>query len=260
VTDSIVSSDGARIAFDLLGDSDAMPIVLVHSLGCDHQMWDHQLGELARTHRVVALDLRGHGKSDAPDADYTLDRLGNDVIEVADGLGIDSFDYCGLSVGGLIGLWLGLNAGARVRSLTLCNTGAKISEIERWNERIEVARTRGMEPLVDAVIDRWFTPEFVDDQPQVVEQYRFRLLETDPKGYAGCCAAIRGADLRHDVHAIATRTLIVAGTRDVATPPELSELLANQITGSTLTLLEAGHLSNLEQPEAFTDALTHFLT
>ena len=144
MTDLIVASDGARIAFDLLGDSDALPIVLVHSLGCDHQMWDHQLGELARTHRVVALDLRGHGKSDAPDADYTLDRLSTDVLEVADGLGIESFDYCGLSVGGLIGLWLGLNARSRVRSLTLCNTGAKISETERWNERIELARTRGM--------------------------------------------------------------------------------------------------------------------
>lgn len=260
MTDLIVASDGARIAFDLLGDSDALPIVLVHSLGCDHQMWDHQLGELARTHRVVALDLRGHGKSDAPDADYTLDRLSTDVLEVADGLGIESFDYCGLSVGGLIGLWLGLNARSRVRSLTLCNTGAKISETERWNERIELARTRGMEPLVDAVIDRWFTPDFVDAQPQVVEQYRFRLLETDPKGYAGCCAAIRDADLRDDVHAIATRTLIVAGTRDIATPPELSELMATQIQGSTLTLLEAGHLSNIEQPEAFTDALTRFLT
>lgn len=259
MTESIVASDGARIAFDLLGDAGRPPIVLVHSLGCDHHMWDHQLGELARTHRVVALDLRGHGDSDAPDTDYTLDRLGNDVVEVVDGLGIDGFDFCGLSIGGLIGLWLGLNAGTRLRSLTLCNTGAKISEIERWNERIEVARSHGMEPLVDAVIDRWFTPEFVDAQPQVVEQYRFRLLETDPKGYAGCCAAIRGADLRDDVHAITTRTSIVAGTRDVATPPELSELLATQIKGSALTLLEAGHLSNVEHPQAFTDALTSFL-
>ncbi len=259
MTQSIAVTDGANIAFEALGHDGAPPLVLVHSLGCDHSMWDHQLGELARTHRVVALDIRGHGKSDAPDADYTLDRLGRDVVDVIDELGIDTFDYCGLSVGGLIGQWLGLNVASRLRSLTLCNTGAKISEIERWNERIEVARSQGMAPLVDAVIDRWFTSEFVDAQPQDVEQFRFGLVETDPRGYAGCCAAIRDADLRDDVHAITTRTLLIAGTRDIATPPELSVFLNTQIEGSCLTLLEAGHLSNVEQPQAFTEALTQFL-
>ena len=259
MTQSIVVSDGTRIAFDVLGDGGAPPIVLVHSLGCTHHMWDHQLGELARSHRVVAMDVRGHGHSDAPDADYTLDRLGTDVIDVVEGLGIQSFDYCGLSIGGLVGLWLGLNAANRLRSLTLCNTGAKISETERWNERIDVARTQGMEPLVDAVIDRWFSSDFVEAKPQEIEQFRFGLLDTDPLGYAGCCAAIRGADLRDDVHAISTRTLIIAGARDIATPPELSELLKSQIKESSLALLEAGHLSNVEQPQAFTDTLTHFL-
>jgi 3-oxoadipate enol-lactonase len=259
VTRSIAVSDGTQIAFDTLGEEDAPPIVLLHSLGCTHHMWDHQLGQLARARRVVAIDLRGHGDSDAPDEDYTLERLGTDVIDVVDGLGIDGFDYCGLSIGGLIGLWLGLNAAGRLRSLTICNSGAKISEIERWNERIEIARSQGMEPLVDAVIDRWFTTEYLDAKPQEVEQLRFGLLETDPRGYAGCCAAIRGADLREDVHTITTRTLMIAGTGDIATPPDLSAFLHEQIKGSAITLLEAGHLSNVEQPQAFTDALLQFL-
>ena len=170
MTDSLAASDGAQIAFDVHGDESAPPLVLVHSLGCDHHMWDHQVGTLSQTHRVVTLDIRGHGASDASPGDYALERLSRDVLDVADGLGVEAFDYCGLSVGGLIGLWLGLNTGGRIRSLTLCNTGAKISDVERWNERIEVARTAGMPGLVDGVIERWFTPEFVDAHPEEIER------------------------------------------------------------------------------------------
>ena len=166
MTDSLAVSDGAQIAFDLTGDASAPPLVLVHSLGCDHHMWDHQVGTLSQTHRVVALDIRGHGASDSPLGDYTLERLGRDVVDVVDGLGVQAFDYCGLSVGGLIGLWLGLHTGGRLRSLTLCNTGAKISDVERWNERIDVAGTAGMPALVDGVIERWFTSEYADTHPE----------------------------------------------------------------------------------------------
>ena len=257
MTDAIVVTDKVRIAYDDRGQGS--PLMLVHSLGCDHHMWDHQLGVLSAARRVVAIDLRGHGESDASAGDYTLERLGRDVVDVADDLGIERFDYCGLSIGGLIGQWLGLHAGGRVRTLTLCNTGAKISEVERWNERIEVARTQGMGPLVDAVIERWFTEEFVDEHPEEIERFRTQLLETDPEGYAGCCAAIRGADLRDEIHTIGARTLLVAGTRDIATPPELAEFLHSQIEDSSLVTLEAGHLSNVEQPDAFTDAITRFL-
>jgi len=260
VTESLAVSDGAQIAFDVRGKESAPPLVLVHSLGCDHHMWDHQTGTLSQTHRVVALDIRGHGASDAPGGDYTLERLGRDVVDVADGLGLEAFDYCGLSIGGLIGLWLGLHTGGRLRSLTLCNTGAKISEAERWNERIEIASTAGMPALVDGVIERWFTADYVDAHPEEIERARAQLLVTDPGGYAGCCAAIRDADLREEVHAITTRTLIVAGTHDVATPVELSDFLHAQLTQSALTLLDAGHLSNVEQPDAFTAAITEFLS
>ena len=260
MTGSLAVSDGVQIAFDVRGDESAPPLVLVHSLGCDHHMWDHQAGPLSQTHRVVALDIRGHGASDAPRGEYTLERLGRDVVDVVDGLGIEAFDYCGLSVGGLVGLWLGLHTGSRLRSLTLCNTGAKISEAERWNDRIEVAGTAGMPALVEGVIERWFTSEYADAHPEEIERARAQLLVTDPGGYAGCCAAIRDADLRQEVHAITTRALIVAGTRDVATPVELSDFLHAQLTRSTLTLLEAGHLSNVEQPDAFTAAITQFLS
>ena len=259
MTDAVTVSDGTLIAVAVHGDEAAPPLLLVHSLGCDHHMWDHQIGVFSQTHRVVGVDIRGHGASDAPAGDYTLERLGRDVMDVADALDIESFDYCGLSVGGLIGQWLGLHVGTRLRSLTLCNTGAKISEVERWNERIDTARAQGMAALVDAVIDRWFTPEFGEAHPEEIERFRSQLLATDPAGYAGCCAAIRGADLRDDVHGIATRTLLVAGTRDIATPPELTEDLRAQIKDSQVISLEAGHLSNVEQPDAFTDAVTRFL-
>jgi 3-oxoadipate enol-lactonase len=222
-------------------------------------MWQAQVDALSPTYRVVAVDIRGHGRSEVSDGDYTLDQLGQDVIDVADALALDTFHYCGLSIGGLIGQWLGLNAADRLRSLTLCNTGAKISEVDRWNERIEVARTQGMPALVDAVIERWFTPGFTTGHPDDIASARTWLLETDPAGYAGCCAAIRGADLRDDVQAITTPTLVIGGTGDVATPPEQSEFLHEQIKGSQLTLLDAGHLSNLEREAEFTAALLGFL-
>jgi 3-oxoadipate enol-lactonase len=247
------------LGHDDIGGRDAPPVILVHSLGCDRRMWRAQVDALSSSFRVIAVDIRGHGRSAVPDGDYRLEQLGRDVIEVADLLTLDTFHYCGLSIGGLIGQWLGLNAAARLRSLTLCNTGAKISELERWNERIEVARTQGMAALVDAVIERWFTPAFIASHPDDIARARTWLLETDAEGYAGCCAAIRGADLRDEVRAITARTLVVGGTGDVATPPEQSEYLHEQIAGSELRLLAAGHLSNIEQEAEFTEALLGFL-
>lgn len=248
------------LAHDDVGGRDAPAVILVHSLGCDRRMWQAQVAALSPSFRVVAVDIRGHGRGEVPDGDYTLDQLGRDVVDVADALSLDAFHYCGLSIGGLIGQWLGLNASARLRSLTLCNTGAKISEIERWNERIEVARTQGMPALVDAVIERWFTPDFITSHPDDIARARDWLLETDARGYAGCCAAIRGADLRSEVRAVTTRTLVIGGTGDIATPPEQSEFLHEQIAASELKLLDAGHLSNIEREPEFTEALLGFLT
>jgi 3-oxoadipate enol-lactonase len=247
------------LAHDDVGSRDAPPLILVHSLGCDRRMWEPQIQPLSKKFRVIAVDIRGHGRSDVPAGDYTLEQLGRDVVDIADALSLDTFHYCGLSIGGLIGQWLGLNAGTRLRSLTLCNTGAKISEVERWNERIDIARTQGMPALVDAVIDRWFTPAFIAAHPDAIERARRWLLATDAGGYAGCCAAIRGADLRDEVGAITTRTLVIGGTGDVATPPEQSAFLHAQIKGSDLKLLDAGHLSNVEQRDEFTEALLGFL-
>jgi 3-oxoadipate enol-lactonase len=248
------------LAYDDIGDRDAPAVILVHSLGCDQRMWQAQVDALSPSFRMIAVDIRGHGRSEVPDGDYTLEQLGRDIVDVAGALSLETFHYCGLSIGGLIGQWLGLNASAHLRSLTLCNTGAKISEEERWNERIEVARTQGMPALVDAVIERWFTPAFIASHPDDIERARAWLLETDGGGYAGCCAAIRGADLREEVRAITTRTLVIGGTGDVATPPEQSEFLHEQIAASELTLLDAGHLSNIEQEAEFTEALLSFLT
>jgi 3-oxoadipate enol-lactonase len=223
-------------------------------------MWRTQVEALAPQFRVIAVDIRGHGRSEVPKGDYTLDELGRDIVDVADALSLDTFHYCGLSIGGLIGQWLGLHAAPRLRSLTLANTGAKISEVERWNERIEVARTQGMPALVDAVIDRWFTPEFITGSPDDIAAARTWLLETDAEGYAGCCAAIRGADLRNEVKSIDTPTLVIGGTGDVATPPEQSEFLHEQIKDSRLKLLAAGHLSNIEKDVEFTESLLGFVS
>ncbi len=253
------TSSGNRIAYFTAGRPWRPALVLTHSLGSDHHMWDAQIAALKSQYYIVAIDNIGHGQSDAPAGDYTVEQMAAGVMAVADAAELEQFHYCGLSVGGLTGQWLGVHHADRLLSLTLSNTAAKIGAAETWQERIDIARTQGMAGLVDTVIARWFSEGFEQRHPKTFASARATLAATNAVGYAGVCAALRDGDLRDAVASITVPTLIVGGVNDLATPIDQARWLHTQIAGSQLVELDAAHLSNLDHQTEFTTALEGFL-
>jgi 3-oxoadipate enol-lactonase len=250
--------DGCCIAWALDGPEGAPVLMLSNSLGTTMEMWRPQLAAFTARFRVLRYDTRGHGRSDAPPGGYGLDRLGRDAIELLDALGLGRVHFCGLSLGGMTGQWLGARAPDRIDRLVLANTAAVMGPPSAWDARIVTVRQQGMAALTDAILERWFTPEF-RAVPEGAAFVRDQLLATDPAGYAGCCAAIRDMDLRPLLGRIAAPTLVITGSRDPATPPADSTLIVESIPGARQLMLDAAHLSNVEQPEAFTTAVLDFL-
>ena len=234
------------------------PLVFSNSLGVTRDMWRAQSEALAQEFRVVLYDTRGHGVSDAPAGAYSLDRLALDVVELLDALEIERAHFCGLSLGGMTGQVLGVRVRERLISLTLAATSSYMGPPSGWQTRIETVLADGMMSISEAVVERWFADEGLAKE-EIVNAARAWLLETNPVGYAGCCAAIRDMDLRAIVRRIQTPTLILAGQNDTATPIDHASFLHDQIEGSALTGMAGAHLLNLEQPDLFTEALRQFM-
>ena len=243
----------------LEGPEDGPVLVLSNSLGTALEMWDEQASVLHERFRLLRYDTRGHGASPAPPGPYSMDGLGGDVISLLDHLGIESASFCGLSIGGMTGMWLAAEEPERVERLVLCCTSALLGPKSVWDERIATAREKGMAALVDGVIERWFTPAFRSENPEAVEKMARTLRETNPEGYAGCCAAIRDMDLRERLSTIKSPTLVISGADDPATPPEHGQFIADAIPGARLEVVpRAAHIANVEQPESLTRLiLTH---
>lgn len=259
MTGAMCASDGCRIAYRLDGQPDGPVIMLSNSLGTCFEMWNAQVARLTARYRVLRYDSRGHGRSESPDAEYSIERLGRDALELLDEIGVGRAHFCGLSLGGMVGMWLAANEGERIDRLILCNTAAQLGPPAAWLERAAAVRAGGMAAVADAVLERWFTSDFRRARPDEVERIRSMLLTTDPTGYAGCCAAIRDMDLREALSLITRPTLVVAGAQDPATPREAAIAIAAAIAGSRLAVLDAAHLSNVEAAEPFTGAVTEFL-
>lgn len=255
----LIDADGARLFYRVDGPEDAPVLLLSHSLGTDLAMWDPQAPAFEQRFRLVRYDSRGHGRSDAPPGPYTIERLGRDALTLLDALGVAKAHFCGLSKGGMVGQWLGANAGGRIERLVLSNTSAWIGAPEVWDQRIETVRAQGMAAIVPGVIDRWFTRAFQERAPDAVARIRDMLLATDPEGYVACCAAVRDMDQRASLGRIRAPTLVVAGLHDQATPPDHGRLIAQGIEGARVVELDAAHLSNIEAEVAFTAAVLDFL-
>jgi 3-oxoadipate enol-lactonase len=254
-----VQSDGARISYRIEGPADAPALLLSNSIGTTRDLWARQTPAFAGPFRLIRYDARGHGQSDAPSGDYTLDQLGQDMLAVLDDARVDTADVCGLSLGGMTAMWLAVHAPNRIRRLVLASTGARIGSAQLWNDRIAIVRSQGMGALAERAVDRWFSPQFRERDGDTVHAFKAMLQDCPPDGYAGCCAALRDADLSDAIGGIRTPTLAIAGTVDTATPIALSEFICDRITGARLVALDSAHLSNVEQADAFTDAVLEFL-
>lgn len=254
-----LTDDGCAIAYDYRPVAGQPVLILSPSLGTTMDLFEPQVEALGDRFSILRYDPRGHGASDVPAGGYSLDRLGRDVVELLDHLGIERAHFAGVSLGGMVGQWLGYRAPERLDRLVLANTSAYMGPPAGWASRIAAVTAQGMAALTETVIERWFTSDFRNAHPARVDHARAMLLATDPQGYAGCSAAIRDMDLRSTAACIKVPALVVGGLRDPATPPQHARFLAEAIGGARLVELEAAHLANLEQPFAFNAAVADFL-
>ena len=249
-----------RLHYRFDGPDDAPLLVLSNSLRTSLDMWAPQMPALVAQFRVLRYDTRGHGASSAPPGPYRVDQLGSDVVGLLDHLGIERAHFCGLSMGGMTGLWLAIHAPSLVSRLVLANTGAKIGDDNAWNARIATAKEGGMADVVEGVLATWFTARFRSLQPAAIEPVRAMMLAMSVEGYVANCEALRDADLRDSIASITAPTLVITGHHDVSTPSDSGRALVDAIPGACHVELDAAHLSNIEQAGAFTTAVLNFLT
>ena len=257
-----ITANGISVHYTLNGPAGASVVTLSHSLATDLAMWEPQVAALASKYRVLRYDTRGHGGTDAPTGPYTLEQLAEDARALLAVLGVERTHFIGLSMGGMIGQMLALKHPEMLRSLVLCDTSSRVPPEARptWDERIRVTEAQGMEPHVEPTIGRWFTPPFLGSHPEVVDRVRAMIRQTKPQGYVGCCHAIKVLDLTDQLHPVTTPTLIIVGEDDPGTPVAASRTIQERIKGSELVILKsAAHLSNMEQAEAFNQAVMVFL-
>jgi 3-oxoadipate enol-lactonase len=254
-----VETKDLRMHYELDGPTNAPALVLSNSLGTNLSLWDPQLPVFAKTFRLLRYDSRGHGRTSATPGEYTVEMLGRDVLQLLDALNLDRVNFCGLSVGGMTGMWLAVNAPKRLTKLLLSNTAPKIGKLDAWNQRIKLVREGGTKAVAQPVVEKWFTPEFHTKHPDQIAKTRHMIESTSTDGYAGSCAAVRDFDFWENVATIRVQTLVIAGTHDQSVPPSDAQKLTKQIPGARYLELPAAHISNVEAATRFTDGVSNFL-
>ena len=259
-----ITANGITINYELDGPEDAPVLVFSNSLATSLAMWKDQVERLSDRYRILRYDNRGHGATPVPDMQgpYSIRMLGEDVLGLLDALDIDKVSFCGLSKGGMVGQWLGINAPDRLNKLVLSNTASYFPNKGMWRERISMATVDGIPAIAEASISRWFTPGYLarSDTEATISFVRDFILETTRQGYLASSIAIRDMDFRSELGKIHVPTMVIIGEKDPATIPEYGELIAAGIPGcKTFVVPDAAHLSNIEQPDVFTKALVDFL-
>jgi 3-oxoadipate enol-lactonase len=253
-------ADPVAVHYAVEGEPEAPPLVFSNSLGSTLAMWNPQAPVLADGFRVIRYDHRGHGGSPVPPGPYSLADLGRDVLALLDLLSLARVSFCGLSIGGMVGMWLGVNAPERIDKLILCCTSAKpAADPAMWNERAALVREEGTQALADAVVGRWLTPAYTVEHPDTAARLRAMIVATPDEGYAGCCEAIAEIDLEPELERITAPTLVLAGAEDPAFDLGHSERIAAAIPNARREILGAAHLANIELPDETTRLIRDFL-
>lgn len=250
-----------RVTVD--GDEAAPALILSNSLGTTLEMWEPQVAAFSAGYRLIRYDTRGHGGSPVTAGPYRFEDLGQDVLAVLDALRIDRAAFCGISMGGHTGLWLGIHAGTRLSAIAVCNSAAKIGAESAWRERAAMVRSggsAGMRTLAGSAPKRWFTDGFIQVQPDTVQRAQEGIAGIDPEGYAACCEALATSDLRADIGRIIVPTLLLAGVSDPVTTVTDAQAMQASIPGARVVVVQASHLSNLEAPQAFNQAVLDFIS
>lgn len=247
------------IHYQFDGDEKNPVLVMSNSLGTTIDMWAPQVAALSKHFRLLRYDTRGHGQSQVTPGPYSIPQLGADVLHLLDCLDIQKVHFCGLSMGGITGMWLASAHPERINRLVLANTAALIGPPENWTTRATKVQQEGMASIASAVVSRWLTPDYAEKHPEQVAALENLLKGTAPEGYAANCIAVRDADYREDVKKITAPTLVIAGAGDLPTPPSEGRYLAEAIPGAKYVELAGAHLSNQQEPERFSNAVLEFL-
>jgi 3-oxoadipate enol-lactonase len=256
----MIDADGCLLNVSVEGRDGGPTLMMSNSLGCTLQMWEPQMKALRQVFRVIRYDRRGHGKSDVPPGPYSMERFGRDALAILDDLNIEKAHWCGLSMGGMVGQWLGAHAPERFGKIILANTACYYADPINWLTRIKAVKQGGIAAVADTVIATWLSADFRERQPQITATMKAMLVASPVAGYLACCEALSTLDQRALLPKIKSPTLVIAGRHDMATPIAAGELIRSKIPGASLTILDAAHISNVEQPDAFTEAVVGFLT
>jgi 3-oxoadipate enol-lactonase len=255
----MIDADGCLLNVSVEGRDSGPTLMMSNSLGCTMAMWEPQMPALTKLFRVIRYDRRGHGKS-GMNGPTSMERYGKDVLAILDDLNIDKVHWCGLSMGGMVGQWLGANAPERFNKIILANTSCYYPDPTNWHNRVKAVREGGLKAVADAVIGGWLTADFREREPETTAKMKAMLIASPVEGYLAACEALSTLDQRALLPKIKSPTLVIAGRQDNATPVAAGELIRSNIPGASMTLLDAAHISNVEQPYAFTDAVVGFLT
>lgn len=253
------TSNDAQINYQTFGNASKPALVFSNSLGTNFKMWQPQIEHFQQDYYVICYDTRGHGGSEAPQGPYSLEQLGQDVVNLLDHLNIAKAAFCGISMGGLTGQWLAIHKPERFSHVIVCNTAAKIGQEQAWQDRAVLVREQGLAPIAATAASRWFTDPFIQSNPAAVAELSNDLGAGSPEGYANCCEALAKADVREQLSSIQIPVLIIAGQQDPVTTVSDGQFMQQRIANSQLFEINASHISNIEQPEAFNQAVQTFL-
>lgn len=258
---AFIQANGITVNYDLRGPIGAPTIMFANSLGTSLAAWDQQVAALAQRYRILRYDMRGHGLTDCPPGPYEILGLVDDAVALLHALDIPRVHFCGLSIGGMVAQSIAAEAPNRIASVVLCSTASVIGPPKIWDDRVAAVRAGGMAAIVDGVLARWFTEKFRNEHAAEARGFANMLARTPVEGYAGCCLAIREADLRYEAGEMVCPALVIVGEEDQATPPSAAQALAASIRGAQFALVEgAAHIPIAERPDAVTGLIHEFLT